>query len=379
MICPGLVEFSHIRFSKTLYIVSEREFARVLLKWYQHHKRSLPWRDTRDPFRIWLSEIILQQTRVAQGLAYYNDFVKAFPTVQALASASEQKILRHWEGLGYYTRARNLHQSARMITKEMNGDFPNSYAQLLKLPGVGPYTAAAIASIAFDERVAVLDGNVYRVLSRIFGIDTDISSAGARNIFFDRAMALMPTSDPGDFNQAMMEFGALQCTPRNPACSQCPFASVCVARKSESVMNFPVKLKKPKITTRYLNYFVVASRKKVALKQRTAADIWKGLYDFYLVETKKAVKPEVALRMDKALRHAGLGVPVSLASVSHQLTHQKLCISFIGLDGPKENLTKFSMVSGSMAFYSWNQAAKLPKPVPVKAFLQQMKNRSNGK
>jgi A/G-specific adenine glycosylase len=353
--------------------VTEKDFARVILNWFDAHKRGLPWRDTRDPYLIWLSEIIMQQTRVAQGLSYYHDFVKAFPNVFALARANERKVLRLWEGLGYYSRARNLHRCARIVAGNMNGVFPASYHGLLELPGVGLYTAAAIASIAFDERVPVLDGNVFRVMARIFGIQADISAPASRKTFIDRTMRLMPATRPGDFNQALMEFGALQCVPRNPDCDVCPLASICVARKSNSVGLLPVKGKKPKVRSRHFNYFVIQSKGRVGMRRRNGNDIWKGLYDFYLVETDSPVTPSKALRKDKLLRSAGVKSAVEAGKMQHQLTHQKLYITFIAVTPEKENPAKFSTVSDPVAFYSMAQAEKLPKPVPVKLFIEQMK------
>ena len=353
--------------------MSEKEFARRLIQWFEDHKRQLPWRETRDPYLIWLSEIILQQTRVAQGLSYYRDFTKAFPTVHRLARASEEKVLRLWEGLGYYSRARNLLRCAREIVDNMNGVFPGTFEHLRDLPGIGPYTAAAIASIAFDERVAVLDGNVFRVMARIFGIDTDIATPAAKKVFFDHTMRFVPSSRPGDFNQALMEFGALHCTPRNPLCSACPFSNDCVAYKTGTVSQLPVKKKKAAVRNRYLNYFVMMADNKVGLKRRKGRDIWKGLYDFYLVETGEQVSPSAAMRKDKALRSSGVASPVDLGRISHQLTHQKLHISFIGVTAPSENIADFSTVSEPITFYSLKQADRLPKPVPVKLFLETMK------
>lgn len=373
-----MVEISHIRRIETLFIVSEREFARILLKWFENHKRLLPWRESRDPYHIWLSEIILQQTRVAQGLSYYHDFIKEFPTVGVLARAGEQKVLRLWEGLGYYSRARNLYRCAKMVAEELNGKFPGRFDQLVLLPGIGPYTAAAIASIAFGERVAALDGNVFRVMARIFGIDTDITTPRARKVFFEHTLRFVPADRPGDFNQALMEFGALHCTPRNPKCDSCPFSAVCIAFNTQTVQMFPVKKKKQKVRNRHLNYFVFVSDGKVAMKRRSENDIWKGLYDFYLVETPTRMSPAAAVRRDKDLRQCRISPVSEMGRVVHQLTHQKLHISFIEITGPKENLMNLSIVSGPMSFYSLKQADRLPKPVPVKLFLDQMKKGRKG-
>ena len=203
--------------------------AAALLAWYPRHQRDLPWRHTRDPYAIWLSEVILQQTRVAQGLPYYETFLRAYPTVQHMAAAPEAEVLRYWQGLGYYSRARNMHRTARQVVEEYNGLFPGNYAGLLKLRGIGPYTAAAIASFAFDEAVAVLDGNVYRVLARIFGLHSDIAAPSSRKEFQAVADQHIPASTPADFNQAIMEFGAIQCTPAKPDCLFCPLQATCSA------------------------------------------------------------------------------------------------------------------------------------------------------
>lgn len=363
---------------ENIIIVSEREFARVLLKWFEDHKRSLPWRESSDPYQVWLSEVILQQTRVAQGLSYYHDFVREFPTVKALARSGEQKVLRLWQGLGYYSRARNLHRCAQMIVEDFDGEFPEGFDKLIQLPGVGPYTAAAIASIAFGQRVAAVDGNVFRVMARIFGIYTDIATPQARKVFFDHTMKYVPAINPGDFNQALMEFGALQCTSLNPTCESCPFSAVCVAFNTQSISMLPVKKKKLEVRHRHLNYFVFVSDGRVALKRRSENDIWKGLYDFYLVETSTPVTPAAAVRIDKNLRQGRIAPTREIMRVVHQLSHQKLHISFIKVSTQKENLTNLSMVSEPMAFYSMKQADKLPKPVPVKAFLDQMKNGRKG-
>lgn len=228
--------------------MNKSSFTNKIVEWYQANLRNLPWRQTVDPFRIWLSEIILQQTRVAQGQPYYLKFIERFPDVFALAKASEQEILRMWQGLGYYTRARNLHQCAKWIVKNHGGRFPDNSGELQKLPGIGPYTAAAIASIAFGERIAALDGNAYRVLSRVFGIEDDIGSEKGRSRFAQVAGTLISKKSPEAFNQAMMDFGAMRCTPRNPLCDDCIFSKQCVAFARGWQKRLPVKSKKTKVT-----------------------------------------------------------------------------------------------------------------------------------
>ncbi|MEY2629135.1 MAG: Adenine glycosylase, partial [Bacteroidota bacterium] len=231
-------------------------FSKSLIQWYLQNKRDLPWRNTIDPYFIWLSEIMLQQTRVAQGLPYFLRFTEAFPTVFDLAKADEEQVLKLWQGLGYYSRARNLHKTAQQVAFEYNGEFPKSYAELLKLKGIGEYTAAAIASFAYNESVPVVDGNVYRVLSRYFEVETDIASLGAKKEFTQLAAELLPAGEANLFNQAIMEFGALQCVPKNPNCTNCIFSDSCAALQKKKVDQLPVKSKKIKVKTRFFTYLV---------------------------------------------------------------------------------------------------------------------------
>lgn len=263
-------------------------FSKNLITWYLQNKRDLPWRNTSDPYRIWLSEIMLQQTRVAQGLPYYLTFVTSFPTVEDLAKASEEKVLKLWQGLGYYSRARNLHFTAKYVANELDGSFPNSYKELLRLKGVGDYTASAIASICYAEPAAVVDGNVYRVLSRVFGVETPINSTAGIKEFKELAQALIDHSQPGVFNQAIMEFGARYCVPQNPNCSACIFNDNCVALQRQKVGSLPVKPKKQKVRIRYFNYLVFVSEdNSTILKQRLEKGIWQHLYEFPLIETER--------------------------------------------------------------------------------------------
>ena len=245
----------------------------------------MPWRNTTDPYKIWLSEIILQQTRVAQGLPYYIAFTEAFPTVQDLAKATEEQVLKLWQGLGYYSRGRNLHTSAQMIVNEYGGVFPNTYEEIKKLKGVGDYTASAIASISFNEPTAVVDGNVYRVLSRVYGIDTPINSTAGIKEFKALAQELIDHKRPADFNQAIMEFGAIQCKPQNPYCLHCIYNEQCVALQKNKITALPVKLKKTKVRHRYLHYLVFKDELgNTIIRQRTGKGIWQGLYEFPFLE-----------------------------------------------------------------------------------------------
>ncbi len=261
-----------------------KAFSSILLKWYDHNKRDLPWRHTRDPYLIWLSEIILQQTRVAQGLSYYMRFAERFPTPRALADAPEDEVLKLWQGLGYYSRARNLHAAA----KSMNGGFPSSYEGVRALKGVGDYTAAAICSIAYQLPYAVLDGNVYRVLSRVFGITTPIDSTAGKTEFSARAQELLSQKRPGDYNQAIMDFGATVCTPATPQCEACPLAKKCNALATGRVESLPVKAQKTKISERHFHYIYVRQGKKTWLHKRGAGDVWQNLYEPPLIETPTA-------------------------------------------------------------------------------------------
>jgi len=269
------------------------DFSKKLISWYLEHKRDLPWRATKSPYHIWLSEIMLQQTRVAQGLPYYLSFISEFPTVFDLANASEEKVLKLWQGLGYYSRARNLHATAKYVSEELNGTFPPNYKDLLKLKGVGDYTASAIASICYDEATAVVDGNVYRVLARIFGISTPINSTEGIKEFKKLAQLLLPSEEIGTYNQAVMEFGARQCKPQNPDCDTCIFNNKCVALQKKKVSELPVKLKKTKIKKIYFNYMVVISEgNKTILQQRIGKGIWQQLYEFPLIEASEEINLE---------------------------------------------------------------------------------------
>lgn len=307
-------------------------FSNSLIQWYLQNKRDLPWRKTNHPYHIWLSEIMLQQTRVAQGMPYYFAFTEAFPTVADLAKSDEETVLKLWQGLGYYSRARNLHATAKYIAFENNGKFPDSYKALKTLKGVGDYTAAAIASIAFGEPVPVVDGNVYRVLSRYFGIDTDITSPKAKKEFFALADSLLPKDKAADFNQALMEFGALQCVPKNPDCGVCIFKDSCVALQQKKVDVLPVKLKKNKVVSRYFNYLIIKDGNgNSVVQKRTAKGIWHNLYEFPLLETSAATDYDTAYSLveqyDFGFKILNIK-PLHHEVIVHKLSHQNLNIRF---------------------------------------------------
>ena len=308
-------------------------FSKILIDWYSIHKRDLPWRQTKNPYYIWLSEIILQQTQVKQGLPYYEAFVKRFPTVFDLAKADEQTILKLWQGLGYYSRARNLHIAAKYIVNELDGNFPVTYKDLMKLKGVGDYTASAIASIAFGASTAVVDGNVYRVLSRVFGIDTPINSTKGIKEFKALASMLIDKEQPAEFNQALMEFGAKQCKPKNPDCFTCPLQSHCAAFVEHKIQELPVKLKNTKVRHRYFNYLVFIDKsKKTILEKRTKKGIWQNLHQFPLVETEKSQTiSEFGKLLENHLLLKDLEFNFSLNNekdIIHKLSHQHLYTKF---------------------------------------------------
>lgn len=308
-------------------------FSNTLIHWYLKNKRDLPWRNTRNPYNIWISEIMLQQTRVAQGLPYYLDFINVFPTVFDLAKAPEEKVLKHWQGLGYYSRARNLHFTAQYIANELKGEFPNNYYELLKLKGIGEYTAAAIASFSFNEAVPVVDGNVFRVLSRYFDIETDISSSIAKKEFSELALALIPKNNPATFNQAIMEFGAIQCIPKNPNCFNCIFITSCAAFQKKKVQTLPVKNKKIKISNRFFNYIVFEDEySNTLIQKRTQKEIWQNLYEFPLIETDTELNLDAIskLILDKYNKeyHINSISNINVKGKIHKLSHQHLNINF---------------------------------------------------
>lgn len=308
-------------------------FGQKIISWYLQHKRELPWRNTSDPYKVWLSEVILQQTRVAQGLPYYKNFVKHFPTVFDLAQADEEQVLKIWQGLGYYSRARNLHYTAQYVSENLNGKFPKSYNELLKLKGVGSYTAAAIASFSYEEPVAVLDGNVFRVLARYFGIETDISSTQAKKEFQQMANEVLDKKRPGLFNQAIMEFGALQCVPKSPNCENCIFNDSCTALQQKKTHLLPVKLKKTKVNQRFLNYLVFLDKNQHTLiNKRTQNGIWRNLYEFPLLEFQQNTDSKIVqkqIQQTYAKEYAIKNISMfHEREIVHKLSHQHLHILF---------------------------------------------------
>ncbi len=341
-----------------------------LIKWYKQNARDLPWRNSSDPYKIWLSEIILQQTRVAQGLPYYEKFVEAFPTVYDLAKASEQKILKLWQGLGYYSRARNLHHAAKDIVKIHKSIFPNEFNELKKLKGVGDYTAAAIASFCFNKPHAVVDGNVYRVLARLFAIETPINSGEGKKQFAQLANDLLDKKNPGTYNQAIMEFGARFCTPSNPDCSACIFNDKCLSGPLGKVSSYPVKTSKTKIRTRYFEYFFLLRQKNTFIEKRVGNDIWKNLYQVPMLEFMQKPSPQLVLKnfQKEILKSKSRNFEVSKVSAhkKHQLSHQTILARFWQI-----NLTKTGSIPSFKQILAKN-IKKYPFPVLIDNHLQEM-------
>lgn len=338
------------------------QFANILLNWHKKNYRILPWKVDNNPYKIWLSEIILQQTRVEQGTPYFNRFIEAFPTVHDLALAEESEVLKLWEGLGYYSRARNLYQTAQYISTNLKGAFPNTYSDLLKLKGIGPYTAAAIASFAFNLPHAVVDGNVYRVLSRIFGIKTPIDSTEGKKEFQKTAQNLLDSQCPGAYNQAIMDFGATICTPKTPNCSHCPFLDQCYAFSQNTIDQLPIKHKKIRRKNRFLYYFVLRYNYEIAIKQRKEDDIWKGLYDFYLVEQDDPIRHPANLIQSNSWEIAAIGPTTSYL---HKLTHRDLKVFFTIIQ-----LEKKDDLPNDMFFIKPKNLSKFAFPKVIHCFFE---------
>lgn len=293
-----------------------KDFSKIITQWYTENSRDLPWRNTRNPYKIWLSEIILQQTRVDQGMSYYLKFESKFESVKDLANASEDEILSMWQGLGYYSRGRNLLKAAQQVVNEYNGEFPTSYKELIKLKGIGDYSASAIASFSSDEQVAVLDGNVFRVLSRFFLISTPIDTGAGKKEFKALAQELLPKGPTATHNQAIMEFGALMCTPKKPNCDLCPLQTNCEAYHKGEIFNLPIKSKKIKKKERFLNFFLIEQKSKIAFQKRDDQGIWANMYQLPLIETD-----QVGIKFGKPLWET-----------KHILTHQNLHCRFYKTD-----------------------------------------------
>ena len=340
-------------------------FSEILINWYREHKRELPWRESSDPYLKWISEIILQQTRVVQGYDYFIRFIKRFPDVTSLAEADEDEVMKFWQGLGYYSRARNLHAAAR----SMNGVFPKTYPEVLALKGVGEYTAAAICSFAYNMPYAVVDGNVYRVLSRYLGIETPIDSTEGKKLFASLAGEFLDKSRPAVYNQAIMDFGAIQCTPQNPACLFCPLAGSCMALSKSMVAQLPVKQHKTKTTERFLNYIYVRAGACTFINKRTGNDIWKNLFELPLIETASSVTEEELLALPEFIKLFDKEeVPVVRSicrNVKHVLSHRVLYANFYEVVLP-EKTKSFS----SYLKIKTNELEQYAVPKLIHAFLE---------
>ena len=360
-----IVYFCCLFFLKSMYKISER-----LQEWFVGHHRDLPWRDTKDPYLIWVSEIVLQQTQVAQGTNYYLRFIDRFPDVQSLADAEQMEVLKYWQGLGYYSRARNLHEAAKDVMSRFQGVFPEVYKDILSLKGIGEYTAAAIASFAWNLPYPVLDGNVYRVLGRLFAVSTPIDTGKGKKEYRELAAMIMPPHQAGEHNQAIMEFGALQCVPQHPTCAECPLSDNCMAYNAGNPQLYPVKEKKPKTRDRYLNYFFITFGSHTFLHCRSEKDIWKGLYEFPLIETDKPlnfteIQNEPAF---KKLFHSASTSTFTLEkeNVKHTLTHQTLHATFYRVEIQKEPAIIKNYVKLPLS-----KIEDYPFPKLISAFLQQ--------
>lgn len=321
--------------------MSEYSISKSLIAWYHDNKRELPWRNITDPYKIWVSEVILQQTRVAQGTEYYHRFIERFPNIESLAKAHEDEVLKYWQGLGYYSRARNMHKAAQQITNDFGGKFPGNYKNVLSLKGIGNYTASAICSFAYHQPYAVVDGNVYRVLSRLFNIDSPIDSSQGQKEFAQLAQELLDKNHPADHNQAIMEFGALQCVPSSPDCANCGLNDICLAYQNNRVSQLPKKSQKVKVKKRYFNYLHIQFEGKSYLKQRTDNDIWQNLYEFPLVETEKLLSTDELLnnpQFQELFHNIGtISIDRVSTPIKHILTHRQIFAQFFSLTIQSKN------------------------------------------
>ncbi len=348
-----------------------KTFTSKLITWFEQHHRTLPWRKTKNPYYIYLSEIILQQTQVSQGLSYYNKFVKNYPKVEDLANSSEETILKDWQGLGYYSRARNMHFACRQIVDDYDGIFPSNYEGIKSLKGVGDYTAAAIASFAFNQAKPVVDGNVFRFLSRLFGVETPIDTTTGKKTFATLAETLLDKDNPGTYNQAIMEFGALQCRPKGPNCDACPFQVKCIAFNTKSINNLPVKSKRVKQRDRFFYYLIIEYHDQILIRKREKKDIWQNLFDFKLIESKKKEK-SIASFIKNNLGNNEIGT-YEISSISkeyrHLLSHQIIHAVFIHLS----LATKLSIKTP----YYWIEKADLREYAVPKLIENYLKEETN--
>jgi A/G-specific adenine glycosylase len=347
-------------------------------KWFAENHRELPWRETKDPYKIWISEIILQQTRVNQGYDYYLRFIERFPDIKTLAAADETEVLRYWQGLGYYSRARNLHFAASQIVANFSGIFPHTLKDVLKLKGVGVYTAAAICSFAYNEPVAVVDGNVYRLLSRLFNEPTPIDTTEGQKIFADLAAEILDKKSPSAHNQSIMEFGALQCVPVSPDCNHCTLQSYCQAFANKTVAALPVKAKKTKVTERFFNYLVINEKENIFIKKRTEKDIWSGLYDFPLIEGEKLFSKDELIENEQVgnlFQDVGeIFINNFSTTYKHILTHRKIFAQFIEIE--VSQLSK--IIENQFIKIKRSEVSNFPLPRLIDKYLTDFHSNKNG-
>jgi len=346
----------------------QKYFTQKLFRWYNLNKRNLPWLGSKNPYLVWLSEVILQQTRVEQGLDYFLKFKKKYPNVKKLANANADELMKMWEGLGYYSRARNMHSTAKVVDTELNGVFPSNYNDLIKLKGIGKYTAHAILAYAFKKPFAVVDGNVLRILARFYGIHEAVDSPVGKTIIQEKADSLLDKTAPDLFNQAMMDFGALVCKPKSPDCGNCPVNTKCIAFKEEQQAYYPIKAKKIKQKIRYFHFFIITDTRNVLLTQRTEKDIWKNLFQFPLITTEKTAD---LITIASMLEYKALNLinPVSIIEsdiYKQQLTHQKLFCKFYIFE--VDNIEKI-VVPGAL-IVSFGQLKKYAFPGVIRDFLK---------
>jgi A/G-specific adenine glycosylase len=345
------------------------EFRKALTVWYNQTKRELPWRESRDPYKIWVSEVILQQTRVQQGMDYYHNFLQNFPDVRSLALADEEEVLKVWQGLGYYSRARNMHHAAKTILLVHGGTFPEDYLSIRNLKGIGDYTAAAISSIAFGLPYAVVDGNVFRVLSRLFGIPTPIDTNIGKKEFYHLAQLMLDIEHPGEFNQALMEFGAIQCLPNQPICLSCPLVMKCHAYITRTVAAYPVKTKKTRQKERYLNYLYIHNKEQLFLEKRVDKDIWRYMFQFPLIETTGPTSSEdiiYSISWKEILKSLNFSIESISPERIHILTHQRLHLRFFSIS------LNDNQIPNKLITVQKTNILRYPVPKPVENFLLEM-------
>ncbi len=334
----------------------------LVINWYKTNLRDLPWRKNKDPYSIWLSEIILQQTQVIQGLPYYERFIKNFPTVKDLALAKEEDILKLWQGLGYYSRARNLHFAAKQIVTNYSSIFPNNYKELIKLKGIGDYTASAIASIAYGEVVPAIDGNALRVISRVFNIDLPVDKKDGKKAIKDLMIKIIDTKNPGDFNQAIMELGAMVCKPKNPNCNNCPLQEKCLSFEKENFLERPVKSRKTKVANIYIDYLILSSKEGIVMQQRDNKGIWKSLYEFPNITSNNKFEDFEHLRFLRTKFSLKDNEIQFVKELKHKLTHRNLYIRFFKCELQQ---------SKGIKFMSADEVQKKAVPKPIENFLKE--------